>query len=58
MALILNELVSNSLKHAFPNGRDGEVRVTLTRESPAGFRLVVEDDGAGTRLEVAFKEAA
>jgi len=31
-ALILNELVSNALKHAFPDGREGKIRVVFDRE--------------------------
>lgn len=43
--LILNELLSNSLKHAFP-GRGGAIRVRL--DSQAGtLRLTVADDGIG-----------
>lgn len=44
--LILNELVSNALRHAFPDGRPGCVRVRLAR---AGDRieLAVADDGVG-----------
>jgi PAS domain S-box-containing protein len=45
--LILNELVSNSLKHAFPAGRSGEVRVELRHEGESGLKLVVSDDGIG-----------
>ena len=46
LGLILNELVSNSLKHAFDYGRSGSVRVSMT-SGPLGFRLEVEDDGPG-----------
>jgi PAS domain S-box-containing protein len=52
--LIVNELVSNSLKHAFPDGRSGEIRIAL-RRIPPGIRpgtevwydLSVSDDGIG-----------
>jgi len=45
--LILNELISNALKHAFPDGHTGEVVVTL-RSVPGGrFCLGVHDDGVG-----------
>jgi two-component sensor histidine kinase len=45
-ALVLNELVSNCLRHAFPAGRVGEVRVDL-REEDGECLLTVADDGAG-----------
>jgi PAS domain S-box-containing protein len=44
--LIINELVSNALKHAFPNGREGEIRIEL--KSDSGMVLLsVEDNGVG-----------
>lgn len=43
--LIVNELVTNALKHAFPAG-EGEVRVELTRQG-GRTRLSVVDDGCG-----------
>jgi len=45
-ALILNELISNALKHAFPKGA-GAIRIEL-RQLPAGpILLCVSDDGVG-----------
>jgi two-component sensor histidine kinase len=47
-ALILNELVSNALKHAFPGGRRGEIHVTFRKSGPGYLQLAVEDDGVGS----------
>jgi PAS domain S-box-containing protein len=45
--LIVNELVSNALKHGFPDGRTGEVGLELHRVAGDGYRLRVRDDGVG-----------
>lgn len=48
--LILNELFSNSVKHAFPNGRKGNIYISLAHEnnsSNGDYELSVKDDGIG-----------
>jgi two-component sensor histidine kinase len=45
--LLVNELISNALKHAFPGGRTGTVRVGLKRERDGWLKLTVADDGVG-----------
>ncbi len=47
-ALILNELLSNAFKHAFPGGRNGEIHVTFRQPEPGHLELAVEDDGVGS----------
>jgi two-component sensor histidine kinase len=49
--LIVNEVVTNALKHAFPDGRRGTVRVTLT-ERPGDMELTIEDDGIGIPADI------
>ena len=48
--LLLNELLSNTLKHAFPADRQGEIRVNFYPSSLDGkmlWKLIVADDGIG-----------
>ncbi len=46
IGLILNELLSNALKHAFPEGKTGEIKVTFKRQS-GDLLLSVKDNGVG-----------
>jgi two-component sensor histidine kinase len=50
--LIVNALITNALKHAFPGGRSGRVRVELAYadeavDPPRLIKLTVRDDGVG-----------
>ncbi|EME70880.1 signal transduction histidine kinase [Paramagnetospirillum caucaseum] len=45
--LIVNELVTNVFKHAFPGGRRGEIRVVLANDGDDQVALSVSDDGIG-----------
>lgn len=47
IGLIVNELVTNAVKYAYPPGAPGEIRVAFHGAEDAPKRLVVEDDGAG-----------
>ncbi|MDX1908909.1 MAG: histidine kinase dimerization/phosphoacceptor domain -containing protein [Bacteroidia bacterium] len=46
LGLIVNELITNSLKYAFPDGRQGVITVSL-RKTDTGLELFVGDDGVG-----------
>ncbi|MGR3802120.1 sensor histidine kinase [Marinibacterium profundimaris] len=48
-ARILLEAVSNSLEHAFPDNRTGEIRIEATLSEDQTCRLRVEDNGVGLR---------
>jgi two-component sensor histidine kinase len=50
--LIVNELLSNALKHAFPDGRQGTVTMQLTRDTAGHISLSVADNGIGLPAEI------
>jgi two-component sensor histidine kinase/HAMP domain-containing protein len=51
-ALIVNELVTNALKYAFPDGRQGTIRIDFEKAADETVALTVQDDGVG--LDTAF----
>ncbi|MCP4131336.1 MAG: response regulator [bacterium] len=46
-ALIINELLTNAYKHAFPGKTEGEITIDFNRESDSRYVLTVSDNGAG-----------
>jgi len=54
--LIVNELVTNSLKHAFPEGREGEIVVTLKSVGGKEFQLTVHDNGIGIPEQIDLQQ--
>jgi PAS domain S-box-containing protein len=54
--LMVNELISNSLKHAFPEDMEGEIRLTLNAIGTEGqIRLCVSDNGQGMPEDLAAR---
>ena len=48
--LIINELVSNSMKYAFPGSRKGNIKVSLQPDASENLVLMIKDDGIGIPL--------
>jgi PAS domain S-box-containing protein len=55
--LIMNELVSNSIKYAFPSGRTGEIMVKFFVTGEDKCCMIVRDDGAGMPPDFDLEEA-
>jgi len=47
LGLIINELVSNSLKYAFPDGREGKIAISLIPFTSEKFQMIISDNGVG-----------
>ena len=50
--LLINELVSNSLKHGFPGGRKGRIKISLKETEKDIFELDYFDDGVGIKMNI------
>jgi len=46
-SLVMNELISNALKHAFPGDRTGELKITICQTRDNEIEVVVHDNGLG-----------
>ncbi len=55
--LIVNELVTNALKHAFPQGRAGTIQVEAIMDSSRWLKLTIQDDGVGIRENLDLRRA-
>jgi two-component sensor histidine kinase len=53
--LIVNELISNALQHAFPEDMKGEIRIGL-RKNGDNIELWVSDNGVGARPELNLRQ--
>jgi PAS domain S-box-containing protein len=53
--LILNELISNSLKHAFPKGQEGEIYIGFSSDGNGRYTLVAIDCGVGFPRHLDFR---
>ena len=56
LGLIVNELVSNTLKHAFVDRAEGRVVIRLQRQSDNHYCLSVTDDGVGLPSNVDLRQ--
>jgi two-component sensor histidine kinase/sensor domain CHASE-containing protein len=54
--LIITELVSNSLKHAFPAERKGEILIKFNSDNNENLTLIVRDNGIGFPTDIDFKK--
>ena len=57
LGLLLNELISNTLKHAFEGRDSGEIAVHLKKNEKGLFELFVGDNGVGLKKDFSFKNS-
>jgi len=50
--LLVNEIIANSLKHAFPEGKKGEIKVQIEPVDTASFKLLISDNGIGLPADI------
>ena len=47
LGLIINELITNALKHAFPGGEKGTITIDIKKKQKNGVHILFKDDGVG-----------
>jgi PAS domain S-box-containing protein len=52
--LIINELISNCLKYAFPDKKEGSIFINLTEDKPQAYTMTIKDNGVGIPESVSF----
>ena len=52
LGLLINEVVTNSLKHAFPSEQNGFIAIELTNPDRKTYRLTIRDNGIGLPVDV------
>jgi two-component sensor histidine kinase len=55
LGLTVNELISNTFRHAFPQGREGTIRISCTMAEDGLITLVVQDNGIGMPPDLDWK---
>ncbi|HVK98693.1 MAG TPA: ATP-binding protein, partial [Dongiaceae bacterium] len=56
--LIINEIISNAFKHAFPDGRRGSITIDLSYQPDGRVRLSISDDGVGIGENIDLKQTS
>jgi PAS domain S-box-containing protein len=57
-SLIINELISNALKHAFSRGGEGMIRIEMKKDAENRYHLTVHDNGSGFPEEVDYRRVS
>ena len=55
--LMINELVSNAIKYAFPNGIPGEIFISMKEDDELSYTLIVRDNGVGMPEGIDIKKS-
>lgn len=55
LGIIVNELMTNTYKYAFPDGREGSITISFSRREDGSMELVFQDDGVGMPVSVGEK---
>lgn len=57
LGLIINELVTNSMKHAFQDAREGKIEVSLFKKDQNNYELTISDTGVGLKKGTSSKQS-
>lgn len=57
LGLLINEIVTNSMKHAFKNRTEGCIYVKIMQECDGSFQMIIGDNGSGFEKDIDIEQA-
>jgi two-component sensor histidine kinase len=54
----MNELLTNTLKHAFPEGTNGQIKISVAAIDSGEVEIIISDNGVGFPGDTDFRNAA
>lgn len=55
--LLINEIITNTFKHAFPNGQSGQICISLYQDSQQTLHLTIQDNGVGIPVNINWQDS-
>ena len=52
LGLVVNEIVTNAVKHAFPGQKSGQINITIKKTGSGNIVLILGDDGVGLPMDI------
>lgn len=57
LGIIINELITNAMKHAFPKNKNGIITIGITESENSVYEMIIEDNGIGTTHPLKSKKS-
>ena len=57
IGIIVNELISNAIKHAFPNNKTGFIKISTSQPNKKSLEIIISDNGIGLTTDISMDDS-